>query len=131
MKKYFVLSFLELVIIISLVSYIVATGQQRENTALKATSLKEPAPLVDEPASFEEMEGDLRNLGCNLFYLSEWGWSHANSLNMKNYTEFRRLAYNTKIVFLYYGKGMPHDWSYVFTIYDGVIVYWSTDWVTT
>ena len=138
MKKYFVLTFLELAIIISLVSYIVVAGQQRENTTLNNASLKEPTPLVGELASFEELKNDLRSLGCNLFNVNEYSWSHANGFNVKNYTEFRRIAYNTNIVFFYYreeitenGFVTSHGFSYVFTIYDGVIVYWSTDWVTT
>jgi len=121
MNKHYGLHLLELGIIISLFAYVVLFGKAEVQSSMTlVTSFDEPPSLSSEPNDLQDIENDLKSLGCKIIYLTDS--SVSNGFIVKNYTEFRRSAYNSKIVFLRYIIGYPTDGVKLYTIFNGVII---------
>jgi len=61
------------------------------------TSFKEPTTLTTKINTTESLKNDLESLGCKIINSANWGTPNS----LANYTEFRRMAYNTEVVFWY------------------------------
>ena len=81
-------------------------------------SFQEPPACTDEIASVEDVITDLESLGCKIICVYEYR-SHLSQYFDMGYTEFRRLAFNSKIVFFY---SPSKYFVYLCSIIDGVIV---------
>lgn len=89
---------------------------------------EEPPELEKEINSIDDILEDLSSLGCRLINASMEDTKLESILTVKDYTEFRRLAYNTKLVFFMTGKGYYYSTEqgsgieygiYCFTLYQG------------
>jgi len=100
------------------------------NTISSQSSFKEPPPLtiklnmtiIDNDT--EKLRDDLESLGCKIINSTNWGTPNA----LSNYNDFRRIAYNTGVVF-WNDTGIystyPSTWAdtvTLYTIFDGTIL---------
>jgi hypothetical protein len=75
-----------------------SAGSNSDNPLV--SSFKEPQPLTKEINDTTSLLNDLNSLGCKMFYLTSSFWFGNFVPQPINYTDFRRIAYNTGIVFL-------------------------------
>jgi len=89
---------------------------------------EEPPELEKEINSIDDILEDLTSLGCQLINASMEGTRLESILAVNNYSEFRRIAYETKLVFIIIGKeyyqstqqGSGVEYTlYCFTLYQG------------
>lgn len=84
---------------------------------------KEPPALDTDVKNPQDILDDLESLGCVLIDdIHEFG-HYGNIIRIENYVEFRRIAYNAKIVFYAYGYELAVFCCY--TILEGVFVSYS------
>lgn len=122
LNKHYFFHILELGIIVSLLCYAIFFGKTQ------AQSLEDPPSFVGETANVEDVINDLQNLGCALHNLTE----ASSNLHLQRYDDFRKIAYNSKIVFLnyrilfYFPMGKPPveylEGLRLYTIYNGIII---------
>lgn len=127
MNKVYALVILELLVIVSLLFYFYNFHLLASTTGETQASFKEPPTLTTKINTTESLKNDLESLGCKIINSS--GWGTPNSL--ANYTEFRRIAYNTGVIF-WYDSGTILLWNGVGytsvdevalnTIFDGTIL---------
>lgn len=72
----------------------------KDNTISSQASFKEPPTLTIEINTSElnntvNLKNDLEGFGCKIINSTNWGTPNS----LANYTEFRRIAYNTGVVF--------------------------------
>jgi len=91
---------------------------------------KEPPALIGDITNFQDITTDLEGLGCKIIHLKEGGY-FTNTFGVKNYTDFRAIAYNFRFVFLMYHFGAvpvgQDPWDYIdlvrlYTLFDGVVI---------
>jgi len=117
MNKHHYLHLLELGIIICLFAYVAFLGRAEvQSSPTLSTSFEEPPSLSGELDDLQDIVNDLENLGCKIIHLTE-GWIY---FEVNNYTEFRRIAYNSKVVFLTYFAEIRRVDMYV--IFNGITV---------
>jgi hypothetical protein len=92
-------------------------------------SFNEPPPLDKAVNSDEEKVKDLESLGCKIVYPTYWFITQGAHVN---YTDFRRMAYNSKVVLclIAWASGYPLPDLYVSkgklvfcVMLDGVAIY--------
>jgi len=84
-------------------------------------SFEEPPVLNEEMNSSESVISDLEGIGCKIIYVEDFaGKSFGAGLN---YTEFRRVAYNSKVVFCHiYSIPQYHEEHLeLLTIFNGLM----------
>jgi len=123
MNKHYVLHFLELGFVLFLLSYVVV-GHIRSSEELSRSTQEPPPPFSNELDTIQDLEKDLQNLGCNVVYLKQYDWSVSNAFHVANYTEFRKVAYISKLVFLY---GHGQESVFLFAIVSEALVELSFD----
>jgi hypothetical protein len=103
-----------------------ATTIDKSNNSL---SFNEPPPLDRVVNSDEEKVNDLESLGCKIVYPTYWFITQGAHVN---YTDFRRMAYNSKVVLclITWHSGYPLPDLYVSegklvfcVMLDGVAIY--------
>lgn len=84
---------------------------------IQTISFSEPPPLASQPSNFESVVHDLEGIGCKIIQTD----SEYVTYNMVlNYTEFRRLAYNTGVAFAFC-FGNPLRLLGLYTVYSGIL----------
>jgi len=80
---------------------------------------REPPPLTAAIETREDALAELESLGCILISDVYSFGTFGNWISIQNYTEFRRIAFNTKIVF--YQKKIEYS-EYFYTVFNGVFI---------
>jgi hypothetical protein len=88
---------------------------EQGNLKVSDRAFQEPPPLGSEPSNFQGVMTDLENLGCVIVEIYSY---HTWDFYAKNYTEFRRVVYNTKVVF------SINEYAQLFTIFNGMVMYY-------
>lgn len=85
------------------------------------SSFKEPTPLMTQINFTQNIIDDLHRLECNLyrFECTTIYSPHPFGEIWTNYTEFRRVAYKTKVVFYCISEGIPNNLVTLVTIFNG------------
>jgi hypothetical protein len=122
MKKAYTIAFIELVgiFLLGFCSYhfysnALNSGSSSDNPMV--SSFKEPQHLTREINDTTSLMSDLESLGCKVFYLTDYNGWHGTTQPI-NYTDFRRIAYNTGVVFVLH---FPPYVS-VYSVIDGITV---------
>jgi hypothetical protein len=84
-------------------------------TSSSLASLKEPPALTTKINGTASLKNDLESLGCEIINSTNW----SNTCGLENYADFRRIAYNTGVVF-WYDTGAV---TYYSEVYDSVTLY--------
>jgi len=106
---------------------------QPQMQKLQSNSFEEPPSLSVNINNLQNLKNDLENLDCKIFNFTRGKSTITNFLHVANYTEFRRVAYNTKIVFwdvshesvlIPAGEIAPplHVYVALFTLFNGIMV---------
>jgi hypothetical protein len=78
-----------------------------------------PLPSV-EIESFQDVLNDLEHLGCSIVNVTEVSEGKGIGI-LVEYSEFREVAYNKKIVFIKYENEIP----FLFTFFDDSVIVWN------
>ncbi len=108
----------------SLAGYEVRHVQEPTYTNLDS-SLKEPPTMVVKINSQQDIFNDLKSIDCLLVPLTYNRF--ADAVYILNYTDFRRVAFNTGIVFYYNGtKSRTPEVSFIVlsVVFQGVTLDW-------
>lgn len=81
----------------------------------------EPPALIKDVENVQDILDDLEFLDCVLINGVYQFGTYGNIIRMENYVEFRRVAYNTKIVFY----GYENYVFYCYTVLEGFFVSYS------
>jgi hypothetical protein len=104
------------------------TSYSHNSESNNSDVFNEPPPLNIVVNSTEDKVNDLESLGCKIVYSTHW---YLTFYAHVNYTEFRRMAYNSKIVlcFITYMDGYYFD-SHLYantkifcTMFNGVAIF--------
>jgi hypothetical protein len=85
-------------------------------TTNASESLNKPPELSATICSTQDLFDDLESLGCQLVNASAGESKVASALGL-NYSDFRLIAYNTKMVFVVWQRNLP---IYILIIYHGL-----------
>jgi len=128
MNKAYAIMVAELAIIVFLGFYSfqynsAASNSSNTSNNPQASFFKEPPSLTTEINDMASLINDLNNLDCKIFYLkTSNGWEGTMQPPQPiNYTDFRRIAYNTGIVFIQPSIPMQST-VYVYSEIDGIVV---------
>lgn len=92
------------------------------------SSFEEPPALTTEINTTESIVTDLEDLGCKIIYSAAY-WD--GTYPVENYTDFRRVAYNSRVVFWHTSWGYVYSHTEeggkyreisLYTIFDGTII---------
>jgi hypothetical protein len=119
---------LGLVCIILSVGLVTVIMSYSHGSSNNSDTFKEPPPLNTVANSTEDKVNDLESLGCKIIYSTHWyllNYAHVN------YTEFRRMAYNSKAVLCliaymdgyYFDSNLKAGDKILCTMFDGVAVF--------
>ena len=105
-----------------LVSY--SHGSESNNSGV----FNDPPPLNRVVNSTEDKVNDLESLGCKIVYSTHW---YLTFYAHVNYTEFRRMAYNSKVVLClivwmdgnFFDSGLSAGTKIFCTMFDGVAIF--------
>jgi len=82
---------------------------------------KEPPPLIEDVKGIQDVLDDLESLGCVLINITQF--IDYSGINICNYTEFRRVAFNTQTVF--YRRSVSGSAELdCYTIFEGVALHY-------
>lgn len=77
-----------------------------------------PLPPMGNLETVEDVYDDLNQLGCEIIHVEDEYLTHRFSMN---FTEFRKIAYKTKVVFVELVKG--NGWHAGRNLKEGVVLY--------
>ena len=120
MNKSYILHFIELGVIVVLMIIVVSPKLFTDGTQQSSV------PPVDNIETKEDIYDDLQQLGCEIIHVENEYSTHRFSTNL---TEFRKIAYKTKVVFVelirddgYFAGYNIEEGMALYTVYDGVTV---------
>ena len=120
MNKNYILHFIELGVIAVLMIVVVSPKLFTDETQQLSV------PPVGNIETKEDVYDDLQQLGCEIIHVRDEYSTHRFSANL---TEFRKIAYKTKVVFVELVRGDGWIGGYdinegvaMYTVYEGTIV---------
>jgi len=120
-KELFVL--FVLILLVGIIAGYAVNQLQDPKSKVSNLDWKEPSALDKDVKNSQDILDDLESLGCVLIDdVHEFG-HYGNIIRIDNYVEFRRIAYNTKIVF--YGYDYEGAVLCCYTILEGAFVSYS------
>lgn len=89
------------------------TGNAQSGT----TQWKEPPALTNTLTTYSDYMNDLESLGCPLIHTTQIAGAAILWLEVYNYTEFRRMAFNSKVV-LYDGISFDIPFNGIMLVFE-------------